>query len=162
MDPLPTRFKLPSYRLSPIPTDIPVPESATAVPIHTVIFDSDTHCLTPIIAPTSAPIPAAGGVDTTTGRNVMGVVQVLDPQGYRLAVTGLVDHPLSLTYDDLRCMPKMTETVTTTCYNFQNTATWSGVLLSEVLKKAGVWPCAVMPAIRLRQKKKNSLFILCS
>jgi DMSO/TMAO reductase YedYZ molybdopterin-dependent catalytic subunit len=68
----------------------------------------------------------------------MGTVQVLDAQSYRLMVTGLVDYPLSLTYDDLRCMPKMTETVTTTCYSFQDSATWSGVLISDVLKKAGV------------------------
>ncbi len=39
-------------------------------------------------------------------------------------------------------MPKMTETVTTTCYNFQDTATWSGVLIRDVLRKAGVQPGA--------------------
>jgi sulfoxide reductase catalytic subunit YedY len=61
---------------------------------------------------------------------------------YRLAVTGLVDHPLNLSYDELRCMSKMTEKVTTTCYNFSDSATWSGVLISEVLKKAGVQPSA--------------------
>lgn len=73
---------------------------------------------------------------------MMGSPQVLDQESYRLTVTGLVDHPLSLTYDDLRCMPKMTETVTTTCYNFQDTATWSGVLIRDVLSKAGVQPGA--------------------
>jgi DMSO/TMAO reductase YedYZ molybdopterin-dependent catalytic subunit len=73
---------------------------------------------------------------------MMGVAQVLDVQTYRLSITGLVDHPLSLSYSDLRCLPKMTETVTTKCYAFSDTATWSGVLLSAVLKKAGVQPGA--------------------
>ena len=113
-------------------------EETTPIPINVVFPESNENCLTPIIAPTSAPIPPSGGVDSTTGRNVMGAVQVLDHRTYKLAVTGQVDHPLNLTLDDLRCMPKMTEKVTTTCYNFQATATWSGVAISEVLKKVGL------------------------
>ena len=140
--PLPTPIDQLSYSLAPVPTEEPGLQDATTVPINVVMSEDNPNCLTPIVAPTSAPPPAVGGVDTTTGRNVMGIVQVLDPLSYRLEVTGLVDQPLSLTVDDLRCMPKMTEKVTTTCYNFQATATWSGVLISEVLKKAGVQPNA--------------------
>jgi len=136
--PLPTPIKQLSYSLATTPTAEPGLQDATTVPINVVISEDNPNCLTPVVAPTSAPAPAVGGVDPTTGRNVMGIVQVLDPVSYRLEVTGLVDHPLSLTVDDLRCMPKMTEKVTTTCYNFQATATWSGVLISDVLKKAGV------------------------
>ncbi len=77
-----------------------------------------------------------------TGRHMMGVPLVVDHRSYRLAVTGKVEHPLSLSYDDLRCLPKMTEVVTTTCYTFADTATWSGVQISEVLKRAGVQPGA--------------------
>jgi len=125
------------------PTGQPTQQAMTSAPINQVVSDSDTNCQTPIVAPTEpAVIPAVGGVDETTGRHMMGTVQVLDVQSYRLTVTGVVDHPLSLTYDDLRCMPKMTETVTTKCYAFSDTATWSGVLISEVLKKAGVQPSA--------------------
>ena len=36
----------------------------------------------------------------------------------------------------------MTETVTTVCYTFADTATWSGVLISEVLNMAGIQPGA--------------------
>jgi DMSO/TMAO reductase YedYZ molybdopterin-dependent catalytic subunit len=115
----------------------------TAVPIDVVIPESHSDCLIPILAPTEpAVIPHEGGVDETTGRHMMGTPQVLKPESYRLAVTGLVDHPLRLRLDDLRCMPKITETVTTTCYNFQDTAMWSGVLISDVLKKAGVQSAA--------------------
>jgi DMSO/TMAO reductase YedYZ molybdopterin-dependent catalytic subunit len=142
LDPLPTPIDKQSYTLLPTSSEEAAAPEATVVPINVVFPESNTNCLTPIVAPTSAPVPPVGGVDPTTGRNVMGFVQVLDVQSYRLAVTGLVDQPLSLTYNDLRCMPKMTEKVTTTCYNFQATATWSGVLISEVLKKAGVQPNA--------------------
>ena len=140
--PLPTDIERRSYTLLPTLTDEPVAQEATSLPINVVFFENNASCQTPVTAPTPAPIPPVGGVDETTGRNVMGIVQEIDPDSYRLAVTGLVDHPLSLTYDDLRCLPKMTEKVTTTCYNFQATATWSGVLISEVLKMAGVGPGA--------------------
>lgn len=133
----------PAIIQAPPPTDDPALQAATPVPLNFVISDNDTQCLTPVITPAQpAVIPPEAGVDEATGRHVMGDVQVLDLQSYRLTVTGLVDHPLSLSYDDLRCMPKMTETVTTTCYAFADTATWSGVLISDVLKKAGVQPNA--------------------
>jgi len=136
--PLPTDIDRRSYSLLPTLTDEPAAQDATPLPINVVFSENNASCQTPVTAPTPAPIPPVGGVDETTGRNVMGMVQVLDHHSYRLAVSGLVDQPLSLTYDELRCLPKMTEKVTTTCYNFQATATWSGVLISEVLKKAGV------------------------
>jgi hypothetical protein len=149
--PIPTLFPLPTIfpyatdsirpRLapSPSPAAILATQEATPAPINVVMPDGDPDCGAPIISPTQpAVIPPLGGVDAATGRHVMGTVQVLDLRSYRLKVTGMVNHPLSLTLDDLRCMPKITETVTTTCYNFADTATWSGVLISDVLKKAGV------------------------
>jgi len=153
--PIPTLFDLPTIfpystvavrpRLAPSPSPEThlATQEATPVPINVVISDSDADCHTPIVSPTEpAVIPPIGRVDVTTGRHVMGIVQVLDLLSYRLKVTGLVTHSLSLTVDDLRCMPKITETVTTTCYSFADTATWSGVLISDVLKKAGVKPGA--------------------
>jgi DMSO/TMAO reductase YedYZ molybdopterin-dependent catalytic subunit len=128
---------------SPTSTRDPALQAATPVPINFVISENNANCYTPVIAPTKpAVVPPEAEIDVNTGRHMMGDVQVLDLQSYRLMVTGLVDHPLSLSLDDLRCMPKVTETVTTTCYFFADTATWSGVLLSEVLKKAGVQPNA--------------------
>ena len=118
-------------------------QAATPIPINEVIYENSPDCLAPIVAPVMpAVVPPATGVDETTGRHMMGVMQVLDHRSYRLAVTGKVDHPLSLSYDDLRCLPKMSETVTTTCYSFADSATWSGVQISEVLKRASVQPGA--------------------
>jgi DMSO/TMAO reductase YedYZ molybdopterin-dependent catalytic subunit len=148
-DSLPTFFPMATLMdtPTPLPTPSPAPPSATQeptpVPINQVVTDTDTSCLAAMVAPTEpAVVPSEGGLDKISNRHVMGTVTLLDAQSYRLVVKGLVDHPLSLSYDDLRCLPKMTETVTTTCYNFQDTATWSGVLLSEVLKKAGLQPGA--------------------
>ena len=133
----------PGLAPSPFATDNPALQDATPLPINFVVAETDSNCLKPVIPPAKpAVIPSEGGIDKTTGRHVMGDVQVLDVHSYRLAVSGLVDHPLSLSYDDLRCMPKVTETVTTTCYDFADTARWSGVLISDVLKKAGVQPSA--------------------
>jgi DMSO/TMAO reductase YedYZ molybdopterin-dependent catalytic subunit len=124
-------------------TSEPAEEGSAAAQINEVVIDRDTICHMPIVVPkVPAVIPALGEIDVNTGRHMMGTVQVLDLASYRLEVTGLVDHPLVLTYDDLLCMPKITETVTTTCYTFRDTATWSGVLISDVLKKAGVQPAA--------------------
>jgi DMSO/TMAO reductase YedYZ molybdopterin-dependent catalytic subunit len=129
--------------LAPTQTLELTPETDSGPQINEVVFDSDTSCRLPITAPTlPAVIPAISQIDANTGRHMMGTVQVLDLASYRLEITGLVDHPLKLTLDDLLCLPKMTETVTTTCYSFQDSATWSGVLISDVLKKAGVQPGA--------------------
>jgi hypothetical protein len=133
--------QVPSFLPQPTMTPAPTQES-TPVPLNMVIPSSDTTCNKPITYP-AAPtvIPFPGDIDTATGRHMMGTVpEPFDLTKFCLEVTGLVDHPLQLTMNDLFCLPKMTETVTTTCYAFQDTATWSGVLISDVLKMAGVKP----------------------
>lgn len=58
---------------------------------------------------------------------------------YRLNVTGKVDHPLSLSYDDLRCMRKVTSNVDIMCKgNFEDFSTWAGVPISDVLDRVGI------------------------
>jgi DMSO/TMAO reductase YedYZ molybdopterin-dependent catalytic subunit len=119
----------------------PAPNEVADLPVavNEVMAESNTGCKEPVIAPTKpAVVPYTGGVDATTGRHVQGYPVEFDLASYRLEVRGLVEKPLRLSYDDLRCLPKITETVTTNCYTFHDTATWSGVQLSEVLKLAGV------------------------
>ena len=68
-----------------------------------------------------------------------GIVQQLDLATYRLKVSGKVSHPLSLTLDELRCLPKVTATPELVCGDlFTDSATWSGVPIEEVLKLASV------------------------
>ena len=61
----------------------------------------------------------------------------LDPARYLLSVTGLVENPMELTLDDLRCMPKVTATVNLTCKGFfEDVTTYSGVPLQYILRQA--------------------------
>ncbi|MGA2821624.1 MAG: molybdopterin-dependent oxidoreductase [Anaerolineales bacterium] len=58
---------------------------------------------------------------------------------YRLAVTGRVDHPLTLTYDELRCLPKVGVHCALVCLGtFVDYATWAGTPFESVLARAGV------------------------
>lgn len=78
-------------------------------------------------------------LDTDAGLHITGLIQYIDLATYRLKVTGLVDHPLSLSYDELRCMPKVTDSPLLTCPGvFRDQATWAGVRISYILDLAGI------------------------
>ncbi|MCL7455060.1 MAG: molybdopterin-dependent oxidoreductase [Anaerolineae bacterium] len=80
-------------------------------------------------------------MDPSTGLHVTGQVQTVDLATCRLRVTGLVDGPLELTYDEIRCLPRIKDSLLLTCpQTFQDRATWAGASLSEILKLAGVQP----------------------
>ncbi len=82
-------------------------------------------------------------VDPETGLHVTGKPQLIDLVTYRLNVTGMVEHPLSLTYDDLRCMRSVTASPELICPTvFVDEATWTGVPVKDVLDLAGVQPGA--------------------
>ena len=103
--------------------------------------EPSTPCvLEPIAVPTMpAEIPGYTELDPNTGLHMTGTATEIDLADYRLAVTGKVDHPLSLTYDELRCMPRIETFCTINCPGFfQDDATWAGVLLDDVLALAGV------------------------
>jgi DMSO/TMAO reductase YedYZ molybdopterin-dependent catalytic subunit len=64
---------------------------------------------------------------------------------YRLKVSGLVDAPMQLTLDDLKAMPKTALVKDFQCVTGWRVPEvhWEGVLLSEVLDRAGVKDSAV-------------------
>jgi len=133
--PPPTTTPIPS-----VPATLqPAPPIATPAPLP--IEGGLTPCALPtVVAPTPpAEIPGYTQLDPTTGLHMTGRVQEIDLQRYRLEVTGKVDHPLSLTYDDLRCMPRIETRSTLVCPGFfEDVATWSGASLEYVLELAGV------------------------
>jgi DMSO/TMAO reductase YedYZ molybdopterin-dependent catalytic subunit len=94
----------------------------------------------PYVVPTlSAKIPAYTTLDKSIGLHVTGTYTVIDPVTYRLKIDGLVNHPLELTYDQIRCLPSVTERVILLCPTvFQDDAVWKGVRLSDFLQLAGV------------------------
>jgi DMSO/TMAO reductase YedYZ molybdopterin-dependent catalytic subunit len=72
----------------------------------------------------------------------------VDIADYRLKIHGLVDHPVELTYQDLLAMPLYERRVTICCVsnevggNLIGNATWTGVRIRDVLKRAGIDPDA--------------------
>jgi DMSO/TMAO reductase YedYZ molybdopterin-dependent catalytic subunit len=112
--------------------------------------------LTPVVAPTTAPDPGYTALDPTTGLHMTGSAKTIDLASYRLQVTGLVDHPLSLSYDDLRCLPKVTASPPLICPGyFEDMAAWSGVPLKYVLELAGVQSGAKEIAMVSADKYEN-------
>ena len=96
--------------------------------------------LEPIVVPTPpAEIPGYADLDPNTGLHVTGTPPEIDFAGYRLAVTGKIDSPLSLTYDELRCLPRTERLCVLNCPGFfQDEATWAGAPLDHILDLAGV------------------------
>lgn len=63
--------------------------------------------------------------------------------GYRLVIDGLVDNPLTLTYESIFKYPAVTENVTLICPGvWGERADWTGVLVSTLLVEAGIQPGA--------------------
>jgi DMSO/TMAO reductase YedYZ molybdopterin-dependent catalytic subunit len=67
--------------------------------------------------------------------SIKGVPQI-DITKYRLTVDGLVENPQNFSYDEIIKMQQIDETETLTCISLiSDKAVWSGVPLSEILKK---------------------------
>jgi DMSO/TMAO reductase YedYZ molybdopterin-dependent catalytic subunit len=68
--------------------------------------------------------------------------QYVDKESYRLTVTGLINNSLNLTYDEvLNNYPHYTKKVSLFCVEgWDVTVLWEGLLVSDLLKDAGVLP----------------------
>jgi DMSO/TMAO reductase YedYZ molybdopterin-dependent catalytic subunit len=82
-------------------------------------------------------------VEPSTGLHVTGPAQLVDLDSYRLEVTGLVDRPLSLSYADVRCLPKVAAHVRLECPGFfADDLNLAGVTFASVIALAGPQPGA--------------------
>jgi DMSO/TMAO reductase YedYZ molybdopterin-dependent catalytic subunit len=73
--------------------------------------------------------------------NALAGTQVIDRASYTLTVDGLVDHPLTLTYDDLLALPQQDRLQDLDCVEgWSFTAKWTGPSLNDIFKAAGVKP----------------------
>ena len=110
----------------------PSPEMATPTPC----------ALSPIVVPTiPAEIPGYVQLDESTGLHMTGDYQIVELATWRLEITGTVATPLMLTYDELRCMPRIEQLCTLVCPGFfQDDATWAGASLAHILELAGAKP----------------------
>jgi DMSO/TMAO reductase YedYZ molybdopterin-dependent catalytic subunit len=122
------------------PTGTPSPTSTPEQTLTSQVGSVTASCgMPPIVAPTAAPNPGIYMEDQTTGLHMTGRPVKIDLENYRLKVTGLVAHPLSLSYDELRCMPKVSAYLLLECIGFfEDSASWSGVPLQYILDLAGV------------------------
>jgi DMSO/TMAO reductase YedYZ molybdopterin-dependent catalytic subunit len=117
--------------------------SSPGVPSTTsswVTLGTAADCAAPITVPTlPAVIPGEAELDPATGLHVTGDPVEVDLSTWRLEVTGRVDLPLRLTYDELRCLPKVEASPVLDCPGFfVDEATWAGVPLRDILELAGV------------------------
>jgi DMSO/TMAO reductase YedYZ molybdopterin-dependent catalytic subunit len=96
--------------------------------------------LAPVVVPTRPALDLSiSELDPITGLHFTGVAQEIDITTWRLKVTGLVDHPLELTYEQLRCMNKITAEVDLVCPGvFEDHTTFAGAPLKDILDMAGV------------------------
>ena len=103
------------------------------------------------IASAVAPILPTGGWRIYT---VADRMPVFDPAAWRLTIGGLVEQPVSLSYDQLRALPRAEQVSTFHCvtgWTVQNVH-WAGVRLRDLL--AGAKPLASAHALRFVSMEK--------
>jgi DMSO/TMAO reductase YedYZ molybdopterin-dependent catalytic subunit len=141
----------PSATMAPVATQSPAigTKSNTPQPNEAITSPSqETRPGTCQLAPvTQPPFPVSryypNELDQEYGLHITGIAQKIDLATYRLQVTGMVDQPLSLTYDDIRCMPSVTDNPDLVCPGvFTDYASWTGVSINYILELAGVQPGA--------------------
>jgi DMSO/TMAO reductase YedYZ molybdopterin-dependent catalytic subunit len=68
----------------------------------------------------------------------------VDAQNWRLELDGLVENPMSLTLEDIRARPRVSEYITLTCISNRiggdliSTSQWAGISLKDLLDEAGL------------------------
>jgi DMSO/TMAO reductase YedYZ molybdopterin-dependent catalytic subunit len=82
------------------------------------------------------------------------IVPVVDEKTWNLTVKGLVDNPLTITYEEIRKMPSVEQYATLECVSNKiggdliSTALWKGIKLRDLLARAKVKPGAKYIAFR--------------
>jgi DMSO/TMAO reductase YedYZ molybdopterin-dependent catalytic subunit len=97
-------------------------------------WDHVTGVVSPV-ASAIAPILPTGGWRIYT---ISGSMPVFDPATWRLKIGGLVEQPVSLTYDELRALPRVEQVSNFHCVTgwSVNNVRWGGVRIDDVLAAA--------------------------
>jgi DMSO/TMAO reductase YedYZ molybdopterin-dependent catalytic subunit len=126
----------------PTPTSI-VPPPTAAVGAAAATSTAAACQAAKIVVPTPIPYPGYAQQEPSTGLHVTGPATRIDLAAYRFEVAGLVDRPLSMTYDELRCLPMTRARVSWTCPGFfTDEADLGGPTIASLLKLAGAQPDA--------------------
>ncbi len=111
----------------------PSPTVTTATPIPEEEWGSIIYMHPSEVDNTLLPITPIGDLDLT-GRPVE-----VDIDDYRLVIDGLVERPLSLTYQEILSRPQISEVVLLICPGvFWDNAQWTGTPLAPLLGEAGL------------------------
>ena len=132
------RLLLERQRAPATPADVPAAPVPATLPSGADLATADlTQAgLTPIVMPNAR----FYRIDTAF------IPPTVDRSTWRLAVTGMVDHEVSLTYEELTALPFVEQYVTIACVsnvvggNLVGNAKWTGARLRDVLAMAGVHP----------------------
>jgi len=94
-------------------------------------WDHVSGAISPV---TSAVLPGGGWRIYT----ISGNMPVFDPASWRLKIGGLVEQPVSLSYDELRALPRVEQVSTFHCVTgwTVNDVHWGGVRIGDVLDRA--------------------------
>lgn len=115
--------------LAPVPSPLPAPSAGASL---------EVEGLSPLFTPNAS----FYRIDTALA------VPRVDVESWRLQVTGMVDSPFELGYDDLLALPQVESDITLACVSNQvggdliGNARWRGVRLTELLERADVQPGA--------------------
>lgn len=98
---------------------------------------------------------------TPTDRlSITGVASDVNISKYRLTIDGLVDKPLSLTYDEIIQYPSVTQTVLLICAQFfVDNAQWTGVPMTALLAEVGIKPQAKQVTFYALDGYKDTLLL---
>ncbi len=130
--------------------------------VNTAAGKLGTPTATPMATPTSLPPAAYKPPPLATSLNIPGispfdtpnadfyrvdtalVVPQVSSSAWQLRIHGMVDNPMTITFDQLMKMPMIEQDITLTCVSeavgggYIGNARWQGTLLADVLRKAGI------------------------
>jgi DMSO/TMAO reductase YedYZ molybdopterin-dependent catalytic subunit len=127
---------------SPGGTSTPIP----TVPVNSPVGTKEVIESPPLTVPH---VPDPGKLTITDNADfyitsIQMVPPEIDPKTYKVEITGLVERPMTLTLDEIKARPKITEMHSLMCIsnpvggNLIGNAVWEGCSFADLLKEAGV------------------------
>jgi DMSO/TMAO reductase YedYZ molybdopterin-dependent catalytic subunit len=138
--------------ISETETYIPTFETTVTLPVTVTATATFTTTVTVTVA-SADPLDLSYLIDQEPGQidnstlpvtplermHIIGSPRPVDIGSYRFSVTGLVNNPLSLSYEELKAYPEEDRVVLLICpYIFADNPRWTGVPLTYLLAAAGV------------------------
>jgi DMSO/TMAO reductase YedYZ molybdopterin-dependent catalytic subunit len=111
-------------------------------------FPRPTVAAPPLPAGVNLPVPGISSFITPSSQfyrvDTAIVLPEVDPSNWQLTIHGMVDRPLTLTFDELLRRPLIEDYITLTCVSnpvsgpYIGNAKWLGASLSSLLRQAGI------------------------